>query len=143
MKQNQKTFDVHNDTGGMNTMVTYGPCDIPHGESIVIVEAEGIDGLDRLMCESIGEEWMDGDATYTLADGTETSDKDIFKNSWVFTGKDSILKTFGRAYRNFNSGYQIPNPPGPPSLFDVQSGGDRIFLTWEPSPSESESNFSG
>ena len=143
LKHNQKPFDVHNDPGGMNTMVTYGPFDIPHGESIVIVEAEGIDGLDRLMCESIGAEWKDGDAPYTLTDGTETSDKDIFKNSWVFTGKDSIMKTFGRAYRNFNSGYQIPNPPEPPSLFDVQSGGDRIFLTWEPSPSESESNFSG
>ena len=28
-------------------------------------------------------------------------------------------------------------------MFDVQSGGDRIFLSWEPSPSEYGTNFSG
>ena len=143
LKHNQKPFDVHNDPGGMNTMITYGPFDIPHNESIVIVEVEGINGLDRLMCEAIGLEWKDGDAPYTLPNGAETNDKDIYKNAWVFTGKDSILKTFGRAYRNYSSDFQIPEPPEPPTLFDVQSGGDRIFLSWEPSPSEYESNFSG
>ncbi|GIR57101.1 MAG: hypothetical protein CM15mP64_5130 [Candidatus Neomarinimicrobiota bacterium] len=44
LKHNQKPFDVHNDPGGMNTMITYGPFDIPHNESIVIVEVEGVMG---------------------------------------------------------------------------------------------------
>ena len=143
LKHNQKPFDVHNDPGGMNTMVSYGPFDIPHNESIVIVEVEGINGLSRMMCEEIGLEWKNGDAPYLLPNGLETNDKDIYKNAWVFTGKDSILKTFGRAQRNYSSGFMIPNPPEPPELFDVQSGGDRIFLSWEPSPSEIESNFLG
>ncbi|GIR42700.1 MAG: hypothetical protein CM15mP53_06160 [Ectothiorhodospiraceae bacterium] len=33
----------------MNTMITYGPFDIPHNESIVIVEVGRCDGLNRLM----------------------------------------------------------------------------------------------
>ena len=143
LKHNQKPFDVHNDPGGMNTMVTYGPFDIPHNESIVIVEVEGINGLDRAMCEDIGLTWEDGAAPYLLPDGSETNDKNIYKNSWVFTGKDSILKTFGRAHRNYSSRFQIPQPPEPPTLFDVQSGGDRVFLSWEPSRSEINPNFSG
>ncbi len=143
LKHNIKPFDMHNDAGGMNAMVTYGPFDIPHGESVTIVEVEGINGLSRAMCEEIGFEWDKGNPPFVLPDGSETTDKDIFKNAWVFTGKDSILKTFGRAYRNFNSQFQIPAPPLPPSLFDVQSGGDRIILSWEASPSEGESNFEG
>ena len=143
LKHNTKPFSIHNDGGGTNAMVTYGPFDIPHGESVTIVEVEGINGLNRSMCEEIGFEWDTGEAPFELPDGSETSDKDIFKNAWVFTGKDSILKTFGRAYRNYNSGYNISSPPLPPSLFDVQSGGDRIFLNWESSESEIESNFAG
>ncbi|GIR42699.1 MAG: hypothetical protein CM15mP53_06150 [Ectothiorhodospiraceae bacterium] len=34
----------------------------------------------------------------TLPDGAETNDKDIIKCTQVFHGKDSILKTFGRAH---------------------------------------------
>ena len=49
----------------MNTMITYGPFDIPHNESIVIVEVEGVDGLNRQMCEAIGLEWKEGDALYS------------------------------------------------------------------------------
>ena len=143
LKHSIKPFDMHNDAGGMNAMVTYGPFDIPHGESVTIVEVEGINGLSRSMCEQIGFEWKKDNPPFILPDGSETVDKDIFKNSWVFTGKDSILKTFGRAFRNYNSGFQIPSPPLPPPLFDVQSGGDRIFLKWEPSESEFESSFLG
>jgi len=143
LKHNIKPFDVHNDPGGMNAMLSYGPFDIPHGESIVIVEAEGINGLSREMCETIGFQWQDGAAPYILPDGSETNDQDIFKNSWVFTGKDSLLKTFGRALRNYESEFQISEPPLPPALFDVQSGGDRIFLSWDPSPSEGNPNFGG
>jgi hypothetical protein len=143
LNHNIKPFDMHNDGGGMNAMVTYGPFDIPHGESVTIVEVEGINGINRTMCEEIGLEWDKGSPPFILPDGSETDNKNIFKNSWVFTGKDSILKTFGRAYRNYNSGFQIPSPPLPPPLFDVQSGGDRIFLKWEPSGTEFESSFSG
>lgn len=140
---------VHNDGGGTNVWSCYGPWDLQPGESITIVEAEGVSGLSRQMCEQIGRRWkkayLDPADTgpFTLPDGSTTTNKDTYKNSWVFTGKDSILETFGRALRNMQSGYQIPQPPLPPPVVDVSSGGDRITISWTPSPSESEPGFAG
>ncbi len=142
-------FTIHNDAGGTNVWIAYGPFDIPFGDSIVIVEAEGVNGLNRQMCEQIGERWKkaydnsNDKGPFTLPDGTTTDNKDIFKNSWVYTGMDSILETFGRAKRNFDSGFKIPQPPLPPEMFEVKSGGDKINLSWKASPSEGESNFAG
>jgi len=142
-------YTSHNDGGGTNVMMTYGPFDLAHGESITIVEAEGINGLSRKMCEIIGSRWKQAydnssdNGPFILPDGSETTDKTIYKNSWVFTGKDSLLLTFGRAKRNYDLNMEIPQPPLPPTLFDVKSGGDRIYLSWEPSPSENEFGFAG
>lgn len=142
-------YTYHNDVGGTNVMMTYGPFDIAPGESITIVEAEGINGLSREKCDEIGQRWKlafdtPGDnGPFILPDGSETNNKNIYKNSWVFTGKDSLLLTFGRAKRNYDLNMQIHQQPIPPTLFDVKSGGDRIYLNWEPSPSESESDFVG
>ncbi len=142
-------FTIHNDAGGTNVWIAYGPFDIPFGDSIVIVEAEGVSGLDRQKCEEIGARWKQAYDTagdkgpFTLPDGTTTDNKDFFKNSWVYTGMDSILQTFGRAKRNFDANFNIPQPPQPPEMFEVKSGGDKINLRWKASPSESESNFAG
>lgn len=143
LRHQSDPFEIHNDPGGTNVMITYGPFDIDHGESITIVEVEGISGLSREKCELIGAKWKDGNAPYILPDGSETDDKTIYKNSWVFTGKDSLLLTFSRAKRNYDEGFNIPQSPLPPPLFDVNSGGDRIYLSWEPSPSESDLDFGG
>jgi hypothetical protein len=53
------------------------------------------------------------------------------------------METFGRAKRNFDQQYAIPQPPQPPTVFEVNSGGDRISLSWQPSPSEGDSDFGG
>jgi len=140
---------VHNDGGGTNVWACYGPWDLQPGESVTFVEAEGVSGLNRQMCESIGARWKKayldpGDkGPFTLPDGSTTNDKDVYKNKWVFTGKDSILMTFGRAKRAMDAEYKIPQPPQPPPLVDVKSGGDRITVSWSASPSESESDFAG
>lgn len=142
-------YTVHGDGGGTNVMITYGPFDIPPGESVVIIEAEGINGLSRPMCEEIGARWFQAyedpaDAgPFSLPDGSTTTDKDEYKNTWVATGKDSIMLTFSRALRNFDNSFNIPEPPLPPENFSVQSGGDRIILSWLASPSESEADFGG
>ncbi len=138
-------YTVHNDGGGTNIWVNYGPFDLAHGESITIVEAEGVAGLNREEAEAIGKDWLNatGSETFLLPDGTTTSNKDVYKNSWVYTGKDSIMQTFGRAKRNFDSGFGIPKAPQPPTLFEIKSQGDRINLSWHASASESESNFKG
>lgn len=142
-------WTLHSDEGGTNTWVCYGPFDLAPGESIQIVEAEAVSGLSREMCEEIGIRWKkayDDDSDngpFDLPGGGSTTDKDIFKNTWVYTGVDSILQTFGRAIRNYRSGYNIPQPPAPPQWFDVASGGDRITLSWAPSPSAVEADFAG
>ncbi len=140
---------IHNDVGGTNVWIAYGPFDIPFGDSIVIVEAEGVSGLSREQCEIIGERWKKAydnssdKGPFTLPDGSETNNKDVYKNSWFYTGIDSLLQTFGRAKRNFDSGFSIPQAPLPPELFEVKSGGDKINLSWKPSPSEDWPNFAG
>ncbi len=128
-------YAIHGDGGGTNVWITYGPFNIPHGDSILIVEAEGIAGLNRQMCEMVGSNWLN-DTPGSLPGGGTTSDRDEYKNAWVYTGIDSILLTFSRALRNFRSGYNIPQPPQPPSLFNIVSGGDRIALSWMLSPDD-------
>lgn len=127
---------------GKSQCVGYGPYDIMPGDSIRIVFAEGVSGLSRAMCETIGTDWQTGAAPFTLPDGSTTNAADEFKNAWVFTGIDSILKTFGNAKTNWESGFAIPQPPPPPNVFEVNSGGDRILLDWEDN-AESWPNFVG
>jgi len=137
--------EIHQDEGGTNIWVSYGPFTLNPGDTIKIVEAEGVNGLSREMCEIIGATWLEGGGPFILPppEGGETTDPDEYKNSWVFTGKDSIMETFGRAKRNFDQQYQIPQPPLPPPVFEVNSGGDRISLSWQPSPSEEDPDFGG
>lgn len=147
--QKKDPYLVHNDGGGTNLWINYGPFDLEEGESVVIVEAEGISGLDRQMCEEIGRRWKkayldpNDKGPFTLPDGSTTTDKDKYKDEWVYTGRDSILLTFSRAMRNYDMGFQIPQPPQPPAMFQVNSGGDMISLIWAASPSESEPGFGG
>lgn len=149
MSKYSDPWKVHGDGGGTGLWIAYGPWDINPGDSVVVVMAVGVAGLDRQTCWDIGKRWMQAhqnesdNGPFTLPDGSTTNDENVYKNAWVFTGKDSIMKTFSRAVRNYEMGYGIPEPPQPPPIFDVNSGGDRISLSWDPSISESESNFAG
>lgn len=140
---------IHNDGGGTNLWICYGPFDLNPGESVTIVEAEGVNGLSRPLCEEIGKRWKQAyddpndKGPFTLPDGSTTTEKDVYKNEWVYTGKDSLLLTFGRAKRNFDMDYKIPQPPLPPPIVEVNSGGDQIGISWTPSSSESEPGFAG
>jgi len=149
MPTHKIAYTVHNDGGGTNLWVVYGPFNLKHGESIKIIEAEGVNGLSRPMCEKIGKRWElayknpNDKGPFTLPDGKSTTDKDEYKDDWVYTGKDSIMLTFSRAQRNYDLHYQIPQPPQPPKKFIVISGGDRISLKWDASESEKEADFGG
>lgn len=126
-------------TSGVNPVLTkssgfsicngYGPYDIAPGDSIVIVLAEAVNGLSREKCIEYGREYKrkyeaaGSNASLQLAASLE-------KNTRVMTGKDSIMMTFRRAIANYNSGYNITAAPLPPSEFNVNSGGDKISLTW-------------
>ncbi|MDW7682122.1 MAG: fibronectin, partial [bacterium] len=128
--------------GGFSNMNGYGPYTLGPGDSIRLVIAEGVNGLNRQLCEEIGRNWIKGNSPYTLPDGSTTTDKDVYKNSWVMTGMDSLFKTFGRSRRNFNLNFEIPMPPPPPNVFDVNSGGDRIRLSWS-NNAEAHPGFAG
>ncbi len=142
-------WKVHNDGGGTGLWMAYGPWDINPGDSVVVVIAEGVNGLSRDACWQIGKRWWaafknPGDkGPFTLPDGSTTTDFNVYKDTWVLTGADSIMETFSRAVRNYDAGYNIPQPPQPPTMFSVASGGDRVTLSWDPSPSEGTPGFAG
>lgn len=130
--------------GGFTHCAGYGPYTLEPGDSIHIVIAEGISGLSRKACIDIGRRWLNFAGTDTLPDGSTTNDPDEYKDKWVFTGKDSLRKTFERAIAtHYNLNYDIPQPPQPPPVFEITSGGDRVTLSWEPSPDENASGFLG
>ncbi|MBN1540912.1 fibronectin [candidate division KSB1 bacterium] len=130
------------DDGGAAAVMGWGPYTLAPSDSFRFVYAEGVNGLNRQACIDFGRSWINEDSPYELPDGTVTNDADEFKNTWIYTGADSILQTFGRANRNYKSGYAIPRPPRPPSVFNVTSGGDRIMLEWT-AESEDSPDFAG
>jgi hypothetical protein len=134
------------DAGGFAQGQGFGPYTLAPGDSIHIVFAEGVSGLSREKCYEIGGIWKKGISgeitSFTLPNSSTTNDPNDYLNEWVMTGEDSILQTFRRAIQNYNSGFAIPQPPPPPNLFEVSSGGDRISLTWA-NNAESWPNFQG
>ncbi|MFH1319266.1 MAG: fibronectin, partial [Bacteroidota bacterium] len=147
----QDNADLYGGTpGGYSQTHTFGPYSLAPGDSARIVIAEGVAGINRDSVYTIGEKWLDwdggGSGPYELPNGSTTSDGDIYKNTWVFTGVDSLFKTFKRAKDNydiyFSQGLSIPEPPPPPSQFSVNSGGDRIVLSWAKN-AESAPGFAG
>lgn len=129
-------------SGGYSQTQGFGPYTLAPGDSIHIVLAEGIAGIGREACYTIGAKWLSGEGPFDLPDGSTTNDANEYKNEWVYTGKDSLFQTFERAITNYQSDFDIPQPPPPPNLFEVNSGGDRIALTWSDN-AESWHNFSG
>jgi hypothetical protein len=128
-----------NDPGGYSQAQAFGPYDIEPGQSIRIVLAEGVSGLNRAKCYEVGSNWFD--ATIPVGDlrnpdGSVPTTKDEYKDKWVFTGEDSILQTFQRAIQTFEDDYAVPEPPPPPDEFTVTSGGDQILLSWSNSAEE-------
>ena len=119
--------------GGYSFGNGYGPYTLAPGESVRIVIAEAAAGLSREANAEIGRQFKasgaDSNAPLTYNGQTMT------KNEWVFTSRDSLFQTFRRAIGNYASGYDIPRPPDPPGSLTVSSGGDRISLVWDPSPS--------
>ncbi len=138
--------------GGYSQAHTFGPYTIAPGDSVKIVLAEAVAGLDRDHHYSVGENWLDwvngGGGPYTLPPGVggTTTDGDEYKNAWTFTGVDSLFKTFNNAVDNYNNffsqGSSIPDAPPPPLEFAVNSGGDRVVLSWA-NNAESSPNFAG
>ncbi|HDQ45617.1 MAG TPA: hypothetical protein ENN17_09020 [bacterium] len=124
-----------NSGGGSSQGLGFGPYTLAPGDSIRIVFAEGINGIGWPKCREVGGNWFayykgTGAPTLINPDGTPAVNHNAYKRAWCETGADSIVQTLRNALSNFNSGYAIPRPPPAPEWFTVQSGGDRIRLTW-------------
>jgi len=121
--------------GSYSAGIGFGPYTLAPGDSVRIVLAEGVNGLSRKMNTEVGRNWykaakLGQSLTFELPDGSSTTDEDEYKNAWVYTGVDSILKTFRRAIDLYNNDLILPHPPDPPETFEVSSQGNRIYLTW-------------
>lgn len=132
------------DAGGYAAAQAFGPYDLAPGDSVKIIVAEAVAGImkNRDFVRQIAEKWFNNSAPFTLPNGSTTTNKNTYKNTWVFTGKDSLFQTFRRAIANYKSNYTIPKPPPPPNEFKVNSGGNKIFLKWS-SNAETWPTFNG
>jgi hypothetical protein len=131
------------DPGGYIAAQGFGPYDLAFGDSITIVVADAVAGISRTKALEVAQNWFNNNTSaFILPNGTTTTDRNEYKNAWVFSGKDSLFQTFRRAINNYNNNYVIPQPPPPPENFQVASGGDRIRLSWA-NNAESWSNFDG
>ncbi|MBN1782306.1 hypothetical protein JW948_14325 [bacterium] len=115
---------------GWDQTQNYGPYTLAPGDSIHVVQAEGVGGLNRALCQEIGTKWFLDDGPFDMPDGSTSDDRDAYKRAWVWTCEDSMMQIYDRAMTNYQSGFDIPQPPPPPSDFTVMSGGDKITLTW-------------
>jgi hypothetical protein len=115
---------------GWDQTQNYGPYTLAPGDSIHVVQAEGVGGLNRRLSQEIGTKWFYDDAPFDMPDGSTTTDRNAYKKAWVWTAEDSMMQIYDRATRNYQSGYDIPQPPPPPDYFEVLSGGDKITLSW-------------
>lgn len=141
------------DPGGYCEGLGFGPYTLAPGDSIHIVLAEGIAGINREKNREVGKNWLawynkTSTPPLVMPDGSTTTDHTNYKKAWVQTGIDSILQTFRRAIKNYQYLYQISpqvqiaQPPPPPSVFIVESGGNRIQLRWSAEP-DAWPNFNG
>lgn len=122
---NQKNApNIGNASGGISYNTGYGPYTLKPGESVRIVIAEAMNGIGRKLQVDTGVRFKRGQITAAQ------------KNTVVFQGRDSLFQTFKRATEAFKANWKIPQPPMPPATFEVNSGGDRISLKWEPAAND-------
>ena len=90
-------------------MFSYGPYNLSPGQRVHIVVAEAAAGLSREACIRVGRMFKLGEITPAVKDDS------------VYTGRDSLFQTFRRALANYESGYDMPEAPDPPSIFSIVS----------------------
>jgi hypothetical protein len=139
------------DAGGYIGTQGFGPYTLAPGDSVRIVVAEAVAGISWNKACEVARNWFafrNSTSNPQLVlpagykNGAVTTDANEYKNAWVFSGKDSLFQTFKRAIANYNSNYDIPQPPPPPDTFMVKSDSGRIKISWSPN-AESSPHFDG
>jgi len=133
------------DAGGFIGTQGIGPYDLAPGDSVRIVLAECISSISRTKALEVAHNWFKNNTAefdYPAGYTGPRNDRNDYKNAWVFSGKDSLFQTFNRAITAYSNNYSIQQPPPPPDNFEVNSGGDRIRLSWS-NTAETYPNFDG
>ncbi len=146
--------------GGFSQSIAFGPYTLEPGDSVRIVWAEAANGLARNQGHYVGRNWYrvfkqgksisvempdpNNPQQLVTKDITDEDEANDYKNSWVYTGKDSLMNTYRKAIDVFNQDFDLENqyPPDPPREFLVESQGNRIYLTWADN-AESHPRFEG
>jgi hypothetical protein len=140
-----------NEGGGTSQGQGYGPYTLAPGDSIQIVFAQAVSGISREKNLEVGANWLQyyagtGTPNLIMPDGSQApktlDGANAYKKAWVFTGRDSLMKTFRNAMKNYASGYNSPLPPPPPDTFTVSSDSIRIDLQWSEN-AETSPHFNG
>jgi hypothetical protein len=116
-------------SGGRVPTFACGPYTLAPGDSVSFVWIEGMAGLNRQAATEIGRAYKRSGGDDNLL--IEYNGQSFTKNRWALGSRDSVYQTIARATANWESGYNIARPPKPPSAFNVQSGSDKIVLTWD------------
>jgi hypothetical protein len=107
-------------------LLSFGPYDIPFGESINIVVYDVVGALSERDCINYGQNWKNGNLEWNGLNG------DAAKNALIATGKDSIFKHAYAAEYAWSIGMEdIPDPPPTPDNFNIVTGPGRIELSWD------------
>ena len=105
-------------SGGFSSGMGYGPYTLAPGESFRFVIAEGQNGIGYEKGREVGIAYKNGEITSRE------------KNIEFFAGRDMLLETFRKAKAALDNDLSVPEPPQPPSVFNINGGGDGIFLDW-------------
>ena len=118
-----------------------GPFNLGFGQSIRIVWATVTGSISRELGFLVGEAWNNGTAAetwegpyklpalYTEFPDLVSDDNDRAKDSWVFSGVDSLFANTWAATWNVRNDYQVPLPPPPPNI-EITSLPDKIVVSW-------------
>jgi hypothetical protein len=138
---------------------SFGPYQLETGDSIRVVQALALGGLDAQTRYDVGQGWLEGTLRYDgprncphkwyehpeIWEGAPdpiTDSATLAKDEWIYSVLDSVKQNALAAQWNFDNGYSAPVPPPPPEFFHVSSRPDRIELDWG-TQSESASDFAG
>jgi hypothetical protein len=106
-------------------LLSFGPYDIPFGESVTVVLYEAVGSISQRQALSAGKAWKNGELDFDGLTGDEA------KNALVASGKDSLFMHASRAEFAWRNGMEtIPSPPPSPNL-NIFSGPGKIELDWE------------
>lgn len=105
-------------SGGWSSGLGFGPYTLAPGEDVRIVVAEASAGIGYDKAKEVGIAYKNGQINA------------LQKNIEFFKGRDSLFTTYRRAMAAYSNGLEVPNPPDPPSVFNVSGGGDGIYMDW-------------